>query len=171
MADRVMVRDERDGEFETFNSSRYFGWISPIAQLLSALERVSCLHPLAIVPRKRLDITCPDIWRALRLSLEAMVFSSSAGDDAREEASLSASRAWLSLPDDVMTRLVSPVATRHRINPYPIREQTEQNSEQFTHTEAHPVRRCAHLSVYNSVSPSLVSRLSPPPKIRRGEVK
>lgn len=94
-----MVRDERDEEPETLKLSRDVDWIAPIAQLLSALERASCLHPLAIVPRKRLDITCPDISRALRLSLKAIVFPSGSGDDAREKASLSASRAWLSLPD------------------------------------------------------------------------
>ena len=70
--------------------------MEPICQVLSALERLSSLHPLSIFARKRLDISFfPDISRAVRLSLEAMLLPGRADGVAREQASLEVSRSWL----------------------------------------------------------------------------
>lgn len=77
-------------------SWRDVDYMTPICQLLSALERLSSLHPLSIFARKRLDISFfPDISRAVRLSLEAMLLPGRADVTAREQASLDVSRSWL----------------------------------------------------------------------------
>lgn len=69
-------------------------WAAPLWQLLSALERVSSLHPLSVIARKRLDISfLPDISRAVRMSLKAML-PGGAGEIAREQAYLEVLRAW-----------------------------------------------------------------------------
>lgn len=73
---------------------RNVDWAAPLWQLLSALERVSCLHPLSIIARKRLDISFfPDICGAIRLSLQGML-PGGAGESTRAEAALAVSRAW-----------------------------------------------------------------------------
>lgn len=70
-------------------------WDALLWQLLSALERLSSLHPLAVIARKRLDISFfPDIVRAVRLSLMAML-PGGAGEVDREKASLQVARAWV----------------------------------------------------------------------------
>lgn len=85
--------------------TKEFSWgdvnyAAPLWQLLSALERMSCLHPLAIIARKRLDTSFyPDISRAVRLCFTAMLpgGGGGVGEDARGEAMLEVSRAWLSV--------------------------------------------------------------------------
>lgn len=73
---------------------RNVDWAAPLWQLLSALERVSCLHPLSIIARKRLDVSFfPDICDAIRLSLQGML-PGGAGETTRAEAALEVSRAW-----------------------------------------------------------------------------
>lgn len=93
----MVRREEHDGAPEELEWWRDINWTGGVGELLSALERLSCLHPLAVVARKRLDVFFyPDIARAVRLSLLATIFPGSVGEDAREEASLDVSRTWLS---------------------------------------------------------------------------
>lgn len=88
-------------------------YTAPICQVLSALERLSSLHPLSIFARKRLDISFfPDVSRAIRLSLEAMLLPGRADGVAREQASLEVSRSWLPTRFE---RLVESYAT-----PFPL---------------------------------------------------
>lgn len=70
-------------------------WTAPLWQLLAALERLSSLHPVSVLARKRLDVSFQDIGRACRLSLESLLLPGAASEAVREEASLDVSRAWL----------------------------------------------------------------------------
>lgn len=69
-------------------------WLSPLWQIFSALERLSSLHPVSILARKRLDVSFQDLGRACRLSIKALVLREAANEDAREEAAMEVSRAW-----------------------------------------------------------------------------
>lgn len=71
---------------DEYFSRRVVDWAAPFWQLLLALERLCCLHPLAIIARKRLDISFCDCARAMRLCLLAMLPGGSGGG-AREQAS------------------------------------------------------------------------------------
>ncbi|CAM9847780.1 unnamed protein product, partial [Pylaiella littoralis] len=69
-------------------------WINPLWQLLSALERLSSLHPVSVLARKRLDVSFQDLGRACRLSLAALLLPGAANGAVREEALLEVSRSW-----------------------------------------------------------------------------
>lgn len=71
-------------------------WMAPVWQLLTALERLSSLHPLSVIARKRLDISFQDLARAFSLSLMALLVPGKASEAVREEAQLEVSRAWSS---------------------------------------------------------------------------
>lgn len=71
-------------------------WLSPLCQILSALERLSSLHPVSILARKRLDVSFLDLARACRLSVKALLLREAANEDVRKEAVTGVSRAWLS---------------------------------------------------------------------------
>lgn len=91
------MRETQNEASEELDWWHDFSWTHGVGELLTALERLSCLHPLAVVARKRLDISFyPDIAHAVKLSLAATFFPGSAGEAAREEASLDVSRTWLS---------------------------------------------------------------------------
>lgn len=70
-------------------------WLSPLCQILSALERLSSLHPVSILARKRLDVSLRDLGRACRLSIKALLLRGAANEDVREEAVMEVSRTWL----------------------------------------------------------------------------
>lgn len=91
-----MDRDNMDSEGR-IHEWHIYAWIRPFSELLTAVERFSCLHPLAIVPRKRLDISFWDITTAVRLSLKAMIprkVSGSVLDEVRPDVS----HCWRPLP-------------------------------------------------------------------------
>lgn len=69
-------------------------WGAPIWQLLMALERVSSLHPLAIIARKRLDISFFDFAQALRFTFQDLLLPGFDGEGARQKASLELSCSW-----------------------------------------------------------------------------
>ena len=70
-------------------------WLSPLCQILSALERLSSLHPVSILARKRLDVSFQDLARACRLSIQALLLPGAANKGVREEAVMEVTRAWL----------------------------------------------------------------------------
>lgn len=107
--------DTRRIDAEEFNW-RNIDWAAPLWQLLSALERVSCLHPLAIIARKRLDVSFfPDICRAIELSLQEIVsLPGGASETKRAEAALAVSRAWM-MPTCASDRYFKPTHTRDSV--------------------------------------------------------
>ncbi len=70
-------------------------WLSPLWQLLSALERLSSLHPLSVLARKRLDVSFQDLARAVGLCVKACLSRGAASEAVRKEARLEVSRAWV----------------------------------------------------------------------------
>lgn len=69
-------------------------WGAPFWQLLTALERVSTLHPLAIIARKRLDITFFDFVQAIKLIFQDLLLPGFDRNSARQKAFLELSSAW-----------------------------------------------------------------------------
>lgn len=68
-------------------------WAAPVWNLISSFECLSCLHPLAIIPRKRLDISFWELSHAVWLSLKAFV-SGASSESIREECAQDLSRHW-----------------------------------------------------------------------------
>lgn len=69
-------------------------WGDPFGQLIMALERVSSLHPLAIIARKRLDITFFDFFQAIRFIFQDLLLPGMDRAGARQQSSLELSSAW-----------------------------------------------------------------------------
>ena len=82
-------------------SWRDISWLSPLWQLLSALERLSSLHPVSVVARKRLDVSFQDLARATRLCIKASLSRGAAGEAVREEERLKLSRAWVTARSNI----------------------------------------------------------------------
>ncbi|CAM9584251.1 unnamed protein product, partial [Ectocarpus sp. 12 AP-2014] len=96
---RAHGRDNMSPRFEAEFSWRDVHWMAPLWQLLAALERLSSLHPVSVIARKRLDVSFPDMARACRLSVKALT-SGKASEAARDEALREVARAWSPIRSD-----------------------------------------------------------------------
>ncbi|CAM9560572.1 unnamed protein product [Discosporangium mesarthrocarpum] len=71
-----------------------FDWTSPLLQLFSSIERASSLHPLAIIPRKQLDVEFLDLARVMGLSFVSLLRGGVTESTARDAAVARICQSW-----------------------------------------------------------------------------